>query len=60
MKLKQTLMMPVGMLLLAGAIVMQKFLPHNDLFDFTSGVLIGLSIALNIGYIIAISRKSSK
>lgn len=60
MKLKQALAMPIGMLLLAVAILMGKFLPHNNLFDFIVGMLTGLSIVLNIYYIVTISHKSKK
>jgi len=60
MKLKQALAMPIGILLLSVAILMGKFLPHNNIFDFIVGILTGLSIVLNIYYIVAISQKSKR
>jgi hypothetical protein len=60
MKLKQALAMPIGMILLAIAIIMGKFLPHNNIFDFVVGILTGLSIVLNLYYIFIISQKSKE
>jgi hypothetical protein len=60
MKLKQALAMPIGMLLLAVAILMGKFLPHSKIFDFVEGILTGLSIVFNIYYIVAISQKTKE
>jgi len=34
MKIKQVLALPVGMIFLAIAIMMEKFLPANHLYDF--------------------------
>jgi hypothetical protein len=58
MRLRQALAMPIGMILLAIAILMGKFLPHGNILDFIIGVLIGLSIVLNICYIVVISQKT--
>jgi hypothetical protein len=60
MKTKDVLAMPIGLILVAIAILMMKFLPGNSVFDFTEGFLIGLSIVLNIYYIFAVSRKNRK
>lgn len=38
---KQLLALPIGMLLLAIALLMEKFLPGNNFLDFTEGFLIG-------------------
>lgn len=57
---KQLLALPIGMLLLAIALLMEKFLPGNNFLDFTEGFLIGLSIVLNIYYLIGTSRKVKK
>ena len=60
MKLKYILTLPVGMVLLAIAILMEKFLPSNNILDFLVGLLIGLSLVLNIYYIVAMIRKTKK
>jgi hypothetical protein len=60
MKTKDVLAMPIGLTLLAIAILLMKFLPATSVFDFTEGFLIGLSIVLNIYYIYAVSQKSKK
>jgi len=58
MRINKTLTMPIGLILLAISLIMNKFLPSNPLFDFIEGFMMGLSIVLNIVYIIAISRKN--
>ena len=58
MKLKQALAMPIGMVLLAIAILMGKLLPPTNIFDFIEGMLTGLSIVLNLYYIVVISQKT--
>lgn len=60
MKLKYILTLPLGMVLLAIAILMGKFLPASNYLDFIEGLLIGLSVILNIYYIIAIIRHTKK
>ncbi len=60
MKLKKVLTMPVGAILLAIAILMEKFLPGSNLLNFIEGFLIGLSIVLNIYYGIVVSKKNKK
>ena len=59
MKLKYLLSLPVGMVLLAIAFLMDKFLPGNTYLDFIEGFLIGLSVVLNI-YFIAVDIRNSK
>jgi len=56
MKIKQVLALPIGMIFLAIAILMEKFLPSNHLFDFMVGLFTGLSLVLNIYYIFAIAK----
>jgi hypothetical protein len=48
------------MLLLAIAILMEKFLASNSYLDFVEGLLIGLSVVLNIYYIVSIIRHTKK
>lgn len=60
MKMQQLLAQPIGMIILAIALLMQKFLPGNPLFDFTEGVLIGLSVILNIYYMGILFQKNTK
>ncbi len=60
MKFQNALTLPIGMIFLATAMVMEKFLPGNDLYDFVEGVLIGLSVILNIYYIgISVKKNNS-
>ena len=47
---------PYGALALALAIVIQRFLPANGLFDFLAGFLLGLSLVLNISYILNLRK----
>lgn len=54
---RQVLALPIGLILLAIAILIERFLPASDLLDFIVGVLTGISIVLNIFYIFAISKK---
>ena len=60
MKKQNLLAMPIGIILMAIAIIMIKFLPSNNIYDFIEGVLIGLSIVLNLFYMYFISKKSKK
>jgi hypothetical protein len=58
MEHKQLLAMPIGMILLAIAILMERYLPANNILNFIEGLFTGLSIALNIYYVFVISRKA--
>jgi L-lactate permease len=58
MKMNKLLTMPIGLILLAIAIMMDKFLPSNSSLDFIEGFLMGLSVILNIVYIIATIQKT--
>jgi hypothetical protein len=60
MKLQPLLAQPIGMILLAIALVMEKFLSPNGLIDFMEGLLIGLSVILNIYYIGVVFQKNKK
>jgi hypothetical protein len=57
MKNKKLLALPIGMILLGIGILMEKFLPGNNVLDFIEGFLIGLSMVLNIYYIFVIALK---
>jgi hypothetical protein len=56
-KLHQILSMPIGMILLALAIIINRFLPESSIFDFISGLFFGLSIVLNVYYIFVTVKK---
>jgi hypothetical protein len=58
MKYKQLSSQPIGLLLLAIAILIERFLPENNGLDFIAGFLFGLSIVLNISYIYKRSKKT--
>ena len=60
MRLQYILTLPLGMVLLAIAILMEKFLASNCYLDFIEGLLIGLSLVLNIYFIVAIIRHTKK
>jgi len=59
-KLMQKLALPIGIVMLAIALIMEKFLPSTPFFDFTEGFLMGLSIVLNVYYLVAVSRRMRK
>lgn len=58
MKMNKQLTMPIGLILLAIAILMDKLLPSNSSLDFIEGFLIGFSIVLNVVYIWTTVKKS--
>jgi hypothetical protein len=58
MKIKQFLTLPLGLILLATAILIERYGPDNNLLDFIAGFLFGLSIVLNMRYIYTRSRKT--
>jgi hypothetical protein len=45
------LAMPIGLLSLAIALIIERFLPSNQGLDFLAGFLIGISIVFNMSYI---------
>lgn len=49
---------PLGTGLFAIAILMNRFLPATNLFDFIEGFLTGLSIVLNLRYAFNRSRRT--
>lgn len=56
MTMKQIEDKPIGVILLAIALVINRFLSGYALSDFLAGLLTGLSLVLNIKYIIAVSK----
>ncbi|GEM_PF-2471785 len=58
MKFRQLSEWHWGVGLFAIALVMNRFLPSNNLFDFIEGLLTGLSIVLNLQYAFKRSRKT--
>ncbi len=60
MRLRYILTLPLGMLLLAVAILMVKFVPANNFTDFVEGLLLGMSVVLNLYCIIGIIHHSRK
>lgn len=60
MKLAQKLTLPIGLILFATYALMDVFLPATNPFDFIKGFLLGLSIVLNIYYIVAIIKWAKK
>lgn len=58
MKIKTLQSWQLGVGLCAGALLIEKFLPSNNGFDFIAGFLFGLSIVINISSIIH-RRKST-
>lgn len=56
--MKKVTAMPIGIILLSIAILMEKYLPDNSILDFIEGLFIGLSLVINIYYIIVVSQKN--
>ena len=56
MNMKQIQEKPFGVVLLAVALVINRFLSGSPLMDFFAGMLTGLSMVLNIQYIIVVSK----
>ena len=50
---------PIGLLMLASSILMNRFLPNSESLDFVSGFLMGLSMVINIAGIIIFSYSYS-
>ncbi|MHA2192965.1 MAG: hypothetical protein ACXAAR_06010 [Candidatus Thorarchaeota archaeon] len=48
MIMKNEWLIPLGGICLAVALVIDHFLPENDILSFLMGILIGLSITLNL------------
>ena len=48
MILKDEWLIPIGGICLALALVIDRFLPVNDVLSFVMGILIGLSVTLNL------------
>ena len=59
-KMTQILATPIGLILLALAIIIIKFFPSTPCFDFASGFLLGLSLVLNVLFIIVVIAKKKK
>jgi hypothetical protein len=53
------LAMPVGLLFLAVALIIEKFLPSNNGLDFIAGFLFGISIVFNLSYIVKLRKAKS-
>ena len=59
-KLEKLLVTPIGVILLALSLIATRFFPACPFIDFLSGLLVGLSLVLNVYYIIIISKKQKK
>jgi len=51
--------MPIGVLSLVAALLIERFLPSNDGLNFISGFLIGISLVFNISFLTSF-RKNRK
>lgn len=60
MKMKKILSMPVGAILLAIALIIERFVPTSNISSFFIGMFIGLSLVLNIYYLIIVSKEKKK
>jgi hypothetical protein len=60
MKRRQLLSMPFGVLFLAIALLIGKFLPDYNIYNFLEGLFIGLSIVLNIYYLAVVYKKNKE
>jgi hypothetical protein len=55
-KMNQILAAPIGVTLLALSIIISRFFPSTAFWDFLSGFLLGLSLVLNVYYIIITTK----
>lgn len=59
MHLRNTeILLSLGMIFLASAILLKRFAGQSGVLAFVEGVLIGLSMVFNITYLILIRRRS--
>lgn len=58
MQQKYVLTLPLGMILLTISILMDKYLPSNNILDFIETFLIGLSLVSNLYFIRSIIKTS--
>jgi hypothetical protein len=56
MNMKRIQNKPIGVIMLAIALVINRFLSGFPIMDFFAGMLTGLSLVLNIQYIILVSK----
>lgn len=54
--MKQLASIPAGMIFLVFAILIDRFLPQTNFLDFLAGMSTGLSIVLNVRYVLAIAK----
>lgn len=52
--------MPIGVLSLVAALLIERFLPSNEGLNFISGFLIGISLVFNISYIARLRKNRNK
>lgn len=57
MKYKPLQTLPIGAAFLAIGLVINRFLPENNFFDFMAGLFLGLSLVLNFRYVFNHSGK---
>lgn len=60
LKLRQGLTFPLGLTLLAIAILIERYFSGSDFVDFIAGFLFGLSMVLNCNFIYTISRQKNR
>jgi predicted Kef-type K+ transport protein len=53
------LALPIGILALVSAILMERFLPSTEGLNFIEGLLFGMSLVFNMSYILGL-RKQQK
>lgn len=56
MAFNKILSMPIGMICLSIAILLERFAPDTTIIAFTVGLLTGLSLVLNVYYLYTQSR----
>ena len=54
--MKQLVSIPAGMIFLAFAILIDRFLPQTNFLDFLAGMFTSLSIVLNVRYVLGIAK----
>jgi hypothetical protein len=54
------LALPIGVLALVSAILMERYLPPNEGLNFVEGFLFGVSLVFNMGYILRLRKQQNE
>ena len=57
---KDRLFLSIGMICLVIALALNRFAPHTSVFDFSEGFFIGLSLVLNMAFLVRYWTKKKR